>query len=198
MRFRSWTPIRKVTVYGAPVYAHWSVLLGIAIFGLLSLGSPIYAVVAIASYLSVIATHEIGHAFIAHRLGYHVEAVRISAIHGVCECEAPDTEWEHVLISWGGVGAQITLAMAVFLLAAAIGDRDAHYFGPVIVFLGYFNFMLAIVNLAPSEGLDGSVAWRIIPLALQHYRARRTVKKRVIPLARRKRSNKQVQRMRDG
>ena len=186
MRFRAWTPIPNARVCGAPVYAHWSVLVAVAVVGFLSFNSPVHAAVAIACYLSIIWIHELGHAYVARRLGYDVLAVRIAFLHGACECEAPRTPWDEVLVAWGGVVAQLLVATAVLLVAVVVGDRDLYYFGPVVAFLGYVNLLIALVNLAPSPGLDGAIAWRIVPLLLRRYRARRGTAKSVVRLVKRK------------
>lgn len=184
-RFRSWTRVPSLSAFGGAVYAHWSVLLAVVLLGLLGLNSPIYAGLAIVSYLAVICVHELGHAYVAHRLGYEVIAVRIGFIHGTCEYEAPHSRWDEVLVAWGGVGAQLIVAATVLVLAS-IPPQDFGYLGPVVTFLGYVNFLIALVNLAPGGDLDGSIAWGIVPLVVHRYRARRLTTKTVTRLAKRK------------
>jgi Zn-dependent protease len=185
-RFRAWTLVPRIRVFGAPVYAHWSVLVAVAVLGLLGLNSPIYAGMAIACYLAVIFVHELGHAYVAHRLGYEVAAIRVAFLHGACEYEAPHTRWDEVLVAWGGVVAQLIVAAGVFVAAALVGNANPGYFGPVKAFLGYVNFLIALVNLAPGADLDGSIAWRIVPLMFHRYRARREVAKTVTRFVKRK------------
>ena len=151
-------------MFGAPVWVHWSALAVVGLLFLVSITSPIYAVVLIASYLSIITVHEVGHAYAARRLGYRVTGIRIGIIHGLCEHEAPQSELEDVLISWGGVAAQLCIAIPVLVIAWALGSRELYYFGPVVAFLGYVNLLLALANLAPAEGFDGQRAWRAFPL----------------------------------
>jgi membrane-associated protease RseP (regulator of RpoE activity) len=186
MRWRTWWRISNISVYGAPVYVHWSVLAAVAIVGLLSFSSPLYAAVAIVCYLSVIGIHELGHVYAARRLGYDVVAVRVAFLHGVCECEAPRTRWDEVLVAWGGVVAQLLVAVPVLLIAATLGTRDLFYFGPVVAFLGYVNLLIALVNLALARNLDGSVAWQVVPLLLKRFRARRGTARSVVRLSKRK------------
>lgn len=173
MTWRSWWRIPNIRVYGAPVYAHWSVLVAVAVVGFLSFNSPLYAALAILCYLSIIGIHELGHAYVAHRLGYDVVAVRVAFLHGACDCEAPHTAWHDVLVAWGGVVAQLLVAAPVLLIGAMLGARDPLLFGPVLAFLGYVNLLIALVNLAPTPGLDGSVAWRVVPLLLKRFKTRR-------------------------
>lgn len=70
------------------MFLHWSALVVIGGCLATSISAPVVAVVAAASYFSVILVHEAGHAWVARRLGYHVELIRLSVVHGEClyEC----------------------------------------------------------------------------------------------------------------
>jgi Zn-dependent protease len=154
--------------------------------GMLSLNSPIYAVLAIGCYFAVIAIHELGHAWVARRLGYDVLAIRIGVIHGQCVLEAPENEWEAVLISWGGVLAQVCVAAVVLIVARLIDGLALPYFGLVVVFLGYLNLIIALVNLAPGSGTDGATAWKIVRLSWRQWRANRTARSALRSISRRR------------
>ena len=183
---RAWIPLRKISLLGAPVWVHWSVLMAVAALALLSLSAPIYALVSIASYLAITVVHEAGHAFIAQRLGYRVAAIRIAIIHGWCEYEAPEYESEAVLIAWGGVAAQLCIAIPVLLIAWILRSRELYYFGPIVVFLGYVNLLIALANLVPTAGFDGKLAWRGLPLLLRWWRAKRAAKRTLRVVSKRK------------
>lgn len=164
-----------MAAFGAPIFVHWSVVVAIGLIALVAFSGPIYAVLFVGSYLAVLLMHELGHAFVARRLGYRVDAIGLSLLHGWCRCEAPDNEWDAVLVAWGGVAAQVAIALPVLLIALALGDRDWTYFTPIVVLLGYLNLVIAIINLVPDDYSDGRLAWRIIPLLLQERRAKRAV-----------------------
>lgn len=108
--------------------------------------------------------HEAGHAWVARRLGYGVDAIHVSFLHGYCTHDMPYTEKDHVLIAWGGVGAQLAVAIPILTVATIFDRQDFGYAAPVIAFLGYVNILIALINLTPTEGLDGHIAWRVIPL----------------------------------
>jgi Zn-dependent protease len=181
-----WIRFRRVRVLGAAVYLHWSVLVVIAILGLVSIESPIHAAVAIASYLAVVVIHELGHALVASRLGYEVTEVRIGFLHGCCEHEMPDTLLDHVWIAWGGVLAQLAIAIPVLVIGSLTEGIDLGYLSPTIAFLGYFNLLVALLNLAPGPGMDGQIAWRVVPLLRDRISARRKTNSVVTTFRRRR------------
>jgi Zn-dependent protease len=166
-------------MFGAPVYIHWSVFAVVLVLAAFSLESPAYAAIAIASYLGIIVIHEFGHAFVARRRGLDVLSIRVGFIHGRCEHEASGSEWDEVAIAWGGVLAQLLVAVPILALASFLDRIDLGHFGPFVVMLGYLNFMIALVNLAPAAGLDGAVAWRVIPL-LRAKRSSRSATERAL------------------
>jgi Zn-dependent protease len=137
-----------------------------------ALGSPLYAAVAVFSLLALVLIHELGHAFIAHRLRLEVTAVYFSLIHGRCEYEAPDSEWEAALVAWGGVAAQLVVAIPVLLLDS-LWRGDWAVLSPVVLILGYWSLFIAIYNLVPLPGTDGQLAWRVVPMLTQQWRSHR-------------------------
>lgn len=181
-----WIRFRRARLLGAAVYVHWSVLVVIGVLALVSIKTPIHAAVAIASYLSVIVLHEFGHTLVARRRGYFVSAVRIGFLHGNCDIEVPTSQVDAVWIAWGGVLAQLAVAIPVLTIGVMTEDVDLGYLSPTIAFLGYFNLLIALFNLAPAPGMDGSVAWRVFSLIKRRVRARRKTNDVVTTLKRRR------------
>ncbi|HEX4153425.1 MAG TPA: hypothetical protein VHY75_14555 [Steroidobacteraceae bacterium] len=184
-----WLKIRRWRIFGAPIYVHSYVLLGLCLFAVVALRHPVAAAAATLSYLAIIFVHELGHAAVAHRLGYEVMALRVGLFHGRCEYSHPDNEWDAVLVSWGGAAAQLMAATAVFSLAAIPRSADVPYFGVVVIFLGYLNIVIAAMNIAPVAGLDGALAWRIFPAMLRQIRGRAIVRGSIRRASQRRRSN---------
>lgn len=177
MRFRKWYGHRRLRAFRAPVYVHWSVFAVAGVVALLSGDSPVHAAFAVVSYVAIIAIHESGHAWMARRRHYEVMSIRIAFFHGRCEIAAPDYEWDDVAIAWGGVLAQLAVAIPVLLLAKVVPSLVQTVVGPVIVILGGWNVLIAILNLMPAPGQDGQKAWRVFPLALDWWRSRRTARR---------------------
>jgi stage IV sporulation protein FB len=165
-------------IFRAPVFVHWSALVSMGLILVVYWKDPIIAVIALLSFLSVILIHEIGHAAVANKMGYRVFKIKVSLFHGVCECQDPNYELDRVKIAWGGVIAQILVAMLVFSLSS-LGAMYFAYFGPILVFLGYYSLLMVPYNLLPVRGLDGYTAWKIIPIVYQQMKAHSALKKKL-------------------
>jgi membrane-associated protease RseP (regulator of RpoE activity) len=183
---KRWFWLRQIRIFDARLYVHWSVVSVVALLALISLQSPIHAAVSIASYLAVILIHEAGHAFMARRLGYEVHTIRLGLFHGLCEFEAPETELDHVLISWAGVLAQLAVAVPILVVAVVFESYDFGYAAPALAFLGYLNLLTALFNLAPTPPLDGAIAWRVIPMLRRWWKARRVSRRALSNMTRRR------------
>ena len=180
-----WINLGRIMILGARVYVHWSVVVIVSLLAFMSFKSPIHVAVSIASYVGVILLHELGHALMARHLGYDVDAIRVAFFHGLCVHEAPHTELHDVLISWAGVMAQLAVALPILTVAAVFDGHDFGYAAPAVVFLGYLSSLVALVNLAPSPGLDGYTAWRAVPLLARWWTARRATKRALRNLTKR-------------
>lgn len=143
--------------------------------------SVVGGVLAFACVSALLLAHEFGHAVVARFCGLHVERIELHLLQGWCFYSGTEYEIQDVLVSWGGVVAQLMLFLA-FELAYHAGRMA---FGPLppplqpifLVFLGW-NFLSMILNLLPVEGLDGALAWKIVPAIrdgslAQYLRARR-------------------------
>ncbi|MEL1265006.1 hypothetical protein [Pseudoxanthomonas putridarboris] len=150
--------------FGARVELHWSVLLVAACVMAASFHTPINAAALVAAYFGILYLHELGHAFVARRLGYRPYEIRLGFIHGRMSYEAPRNERDASLVAWGGVLAQLAVALPLVVLAEFTNAGSLPVLGPAIAFLGYFSLLIAALNLAPARGLDGHLAWRLLRL----------------------------------
>jgi Zn-dependent protease len=173
---RYWFSLGRSRWFGATLHVHLSVVILVAIVALAAIESPAFAAVTLLSYIGLIFLHECGHAAVAHYFGYDVKGIWLAAIHGRCEVQAPETEWEHSLIAWGGIAAQLAVAVPIIALDS-MWHRPLGIFGPVVLILGYYSCIVVIFNLLPRKDLDGPTAWRIIPLLRKRLEARRVVRK---------------------
>jgi Zn-dependent protease len=177
----SWLPLRGWVIFGAAIYVHQYVLIASAALMVLAVRNWVLAIIGLASYMAIIFAHEMGHAAIARYLGYEVTAIRVGLLHGRCEYEHPDSALDASLVSWGGVLAQFLIAALVFGVASVVSGSLSDYFGPIVIFLGYINIVIAAMNLTPWAPFDGYLAWRIFPIMLDKIRGeivvRRTIKR---------------------
>jgi Zn-dependent protease len=181
----SWLRLRGWEIFGAAIYVHQYVLIASAALIVLALRNWVLATTGLVSYVAIIFAHEVGHAAVAHGLGYEVTAIRVGLLHGRCEYEHPDSAWDASLVSWGGVLAQFLIAAVVFAVAGIISGSLSDHFGPVVIFLGYINIVVAAMNLTPRAPFDGHLAWRIFPAILDKVRSE-TVERRAIKRAKRR------------
>lgn len=156
------------------MFLHWSVLVVMGGCLAMAVSDPIIAITAAVSYFSVILIHEFGHAFVASRLGYEVDSIRLSVIHGECIYDASyETAREAALIAWGGPLAQFAAAALVWSLSFMPMVDQSDLFGPLLVFLGYVGPLVALANLAPGSEMDGTRAWPLIPMLWQDFFSRK-------------------------
>ncbi len=141
---------------------------------------------ALLSYCSIMFVHELGHGFVANRVGCKIIAIRLGSFHGVCEYETPYYEWEDLCIAWGGVAAQLVLAVLALIPLLAFQGHRLGDIELVAYILVPINLLFVIFNLMPFPGLDGYTAWKIIPLYMQRRRANAASKNMLAKIKKRK------------
>ena len=124
------------------------------------------AIVAQAAFFVLMLAHELGHAFVAHRLRLPVFSVRLYLVHGQCHYGAPRREAADVAVAWGGVAAQAMLFVLALLLAKSMSLAGGipRALAPAFDVWIPINMLVAFCNLLPIATLDGSKAWRFIPM----------------------------------
>ena len=166
-----------VRLLHARLHVHVSALVLAAVLLVTGFGQPSHALVSVGCYFGVILLHELGHAAMARRLGYAAPAIWLSFLHGACEHDAAETRRDDALIAWGGVLAQ--LAVAVPLLALAqLHVFDASPLGRIVVVgFGLASLLLVVFNLLPVRPFDGARAWPLLAILLREWRARAVAKR---------------------
>jgi Zn-dependent protease len=164
-------------ILGARLHVHWSALVAAGIAFGVFVSQPIHALVLVLSYFGVILLHEAGHALIAKRLGYPATEIYLTFIHGLCVHQHPDTEREDAMIAWGGVLLQFAVAIPLIVISQSTTLGSVSLFAIVVAVFGYFSVLMAFFNLAPARGLDGMVAWRLIPIVIREVRQGAAAKK---------------------
>ncbi len=182
---RYWYPIGRLRGIHAALYVHISVVVASALLALAAIKAPAFSIATLLSLVGLILIHEVGHATVAHWLGYSTRTIRLGLIHGKCEFDAPANRWDEALIAWGGVAAQLLIAVPLCIFDA-FWNSSLGFFAPAVLVLGYWSLVVAVFNLIPTRGLDGWTAWRIIPLLRAQLSARRVTRSAIRKSIRRK------------
>lgn len=182
---RGCVTLKRPRILGARLHIHWSALVVAGILFGITVRQPLHAVIAVACYFGIIILHEAGHAFVVKRLGYKPLNIYVTCIHGLCEYEQPDTLREDVIIAWGGVLAQLAVAIPLIVLSQTTPLGEISYTAIVTSILGYISLIVALFNLAPAQGMDGAMAWKLIPILFREARSRAVSKKAAKDILRR-------------
>jgi len=169
--FNKFTEVMRIK--GVPVYAHWSLLAIGVVVAIAAVQQPAEVLSACAAYLGVILIHECGHMVAAQRKRLHVESIHLYPIHGLCHFQEPWSRYDHAAIAWGGVVAQAAVGMPIALWVATVGFTPFAALNVALGILSYYNLAVAAFNLLPIPGLDGPVAWSLIPELAKRFRNRR-------------------------
>ena len=157
---------KVVQIRGVDTYIHWSVFVIAALMLMNVRSRPGMTLVGLASYLSVLLIHEIGHLIAAQRFGCKVNSIKLYPIFGVTCFEIPWTRLDHCIIAWGGVLAQAVVAIPLVLWVSFFGYTPIQAINAIFAILGYFSLGVAVFNLIPVPPLDGATAWGLLPALL--------------------------------
>lgn len=163
--------LQRPRILGARLHIHWSALVAAGVALGAFIRQPLHALMLVTCYFGVILLHEAGHALVARRLGYKATDIYLTFIHGLCQIdEHPDTLREHAMIAWGGVLLQFLVAIPLIVIGQAVPQGAAPLFSIVVAVMGFMSLFVACFNLTPAPGLDGDVAWRLIPIKVADVR----------------------------
>lgn len=181
--------LRIITLFGIPVYLHWTfVLIFVYIYLLGSFSGATSGLTQ--SYMLLISLlficvllHEFGHALMARRFGVGTQDIILSPIGGIARLnKLPEKPIQELLVAIAGpaVNLGIVLLLAPFYFGSlsaidrsnlinSIFNAAGNYFAPdlalggfLIVGLFWLNIILAIFNMAPAFPMDGGRVLRAI------------------------------------
>lgn len=164
-----------VRVRRVDVSVHWSVLLIAAVILFSAVRQPMVSLMGLSAYIGVLLIHECGHLIAAQRRGCHVFGIELYPIYGITRFQTPWSRYDHCLIAWGGVLAQLIVAVPLILWVVVFGYTSFDAINAVLAILGFFSLGIALFNLLPLAPLDGSIAWGLIPILFN--RARKTARR---------------------
>jgi stage IV sporulation protein FB len=150
-------------IKGIPCYIHLSLPILFSFVLILSIISNLELLIIYASIISAITIHEFGHAALVMRLNLEVHRINISALWGMCVYDEPYYEFEDIVIAWGGVLAQTLFVILIIFFYILFGNITNDLITAYISGFIFSNITMIACNLIPLEGLDGYLAWKIIP-----------------------------------
>jgi Zn-dependent protease len=109
----------------------------------------------------------------AHRKHSRVLSIEIYPIFGLCHFEIPWSRFDHCVIAWGGVVAQLVVAIPILLWLSVFGYSRFAPVNAALAILGGYSLLMAAFNLLPVGRLDGAIAWGIIPEFFNRAKLRR-------------------------
>ena len=171
--FISNKPLFQFKLFRIPVVFGISALFNF-VFVIWHIMRPFGLLAALLSITLIITVHELGHAFMARRLGYRVNVIAVQFAGGYCQHEACQYERDDVLIAWGGVLGQAALVAVVVPLYFLLYESVVVHSPLLQVFFGlfiYHNIFMIIYNLLPLRGFDGELAWRFVARRLRRDKA---------------------------
>jgi stage IV sporulation protein FB len=169
---------RVLRLRGVDVYVHWTVFLIAGIMIYAAFRRPWVALAGGASWMALILLHECGHMIAAHRKHVRVMSIELYPIHGLCLFEMPWSRFDHCVIAWGGVIAQVVVAIPLLLWIEIFGYSRFDPIDAVLGILGPYSLLTVAFNLLPIGRLDGRIAWGIIPEFINRVKQRKNKKKK--------------------
>lgn len=159
--------IYKLTLFGAPVHVHWSIIVVAISVMIIARHTPITAVIVVLSYMGMMLLHEVGHACIAFCLDCPPCNIYLTLFHTWSEYPTPRSAYQTSLIAWGGSLAQIIIAQLLIWIMRNTLCSDIPLIGPLLLLMAYISCALAAIHLLPIANLDGKDAWRLFGLLAQ-------------------------------
>lgn len=146
------------SIRGVPIRLHWSTALGAAFFSRFQFAPAFWL-----GFVLLVLVHEVGHAFVAQRLGHQALAIEVTGFGGLCKWDARRASALHrSLVAWGGVFFQALLLIVAYTYSAISGPPSSLYEAQLLSVFTDTNLFLIGLNLLPFPPLDGAQAWDII------------------------------------
>lgn len=155
---------------GAPIRIHWSTPIGAFLFGGFGWNPGFWV-----AFVIVVLFHELGHAAMVRATGHTVADVDVHGAGGECSWDGDPTRLQRAVIAWGGVWAQLAVALAAFIVTLTL-TIESSFVAQMLVGLVRWNLFMAAFNLLPIPPLDGAEAWKLPGLLMERRRRAKAMK----------------------
>jgi stage IV sporulation protein FB len=111
----------------------------------------------------LVLVHELGHAFMARKLGHAPLGVEVTGFGGLCRWDGSRaSDFHRSLVAWGGVLAQGVLLVFTYAYSYVAGPPQSVVEYQFVSAFTRTNLYLIVLNLLPFPPLDGAQAWQIL------------------------------------
>ncbi len=115
------------------------------------------ALIAIVTMISIVL-HELGHALVAQRLRFEVDAITIYGFVGVTQFRPePETPGRSFLVSFAGPMVNLIIGVPAWIAYSTMNPNSAA--GLIVFSLAWTNAALGFFNLLPGLPLDGGAVF---------------------------------------
>jgi Zn-dependent protease len=91
------------------------------------------------------------------------------SVWGIARFGEPYSHYDRCVVAWGGVLAQLLVALPLIVVSELIGPTKYASVNTVLGMFGFFSLFIAAFNLIPASLLDGSIAWGLVPALFTSY-----------------------------
>jgi stage IV sporulation protein FB len=133
------------------------------------------ALMALAVILTSVLVHELGHAFVARRMGLGPIRIVLHGFGGLTHFSKRPNNRQGVIVSLAGPVAGLTLGVVSWVLSDALVSNESHILTVIgFQFLIWINLFWSMFNLLPMYPLDGGqVLWHALAQKLPATKARK-------------------------
>jgi len=138
---------RIMQIRGTDVFVHWSVFLIAVVMLAGVIREPIVTLVGLTSYLGVLLIHEAGHLIAAKKMHCQVFSIELYPVFGLTHFQTPWSRFDHCVIAWAGVIAQLMIAVTILIWLVMFGYTRFEALNAPLALLGPFSLAVAVFQL---------------------------------------------------
>jgi Zn-dependent protease/CBS domain-containing protein len=164
---------RVATLFGIPIYIHWTFLILIAwlVYGHWADGHDVATTLRgvgfVLAIFACVVLHELGHAFAARHFGIPTRDITLLPIGGVARLERmPEKPAQELVVALAGPAVNVVIVLVLLAIGVRITSdhlqSQALVRGDFLPRLMFVNGFLVLFNLLPAFPMDGGRVLRAL------------------------------------